>query len=312
MKIYIAKLRGFCAGVDRAIEIVKRALQQHGRPIYVRHEVVHNRFVVEKLKEEGAIFVEEIEDVPSGSVVIFSAHGVSQAIRDKAKNMKIKIYDATCPLVTKVHREVQNNYKNGRELIMIGHKGHPEVEGTTGQIDGRVHLVESEGDVKNLVVSNPDKLAFVTQTTLSVDDTASIVKVLKEKFPKIVGPKKDDICYATQNRQDGVRELAKFCDVILVVGSPNSSNSNRLREVASKLGVDAYMLDNPVQLDEGWFSDDSVIGVTAGASAPEVLVQQVLDRLKKMGSADIEEIGTSTEDVVFRLPRDLQEISMQN
>ena len=220
MKIYLAKLRGFCAGVDRAIEIVKRALQQHGRPIYVRHEVVHNRFVVEKLKGEGAIFVEEIEDVPSGSVVIFSAHGVSQAIRDKAKNMKIKIYDATCPLVTKVHREVQNNYKNGRDLIMIGHKGHPEVEGTTGQIDGKVHLVESESDVKSLVVSNPEKLAFVTQTTLSVDDTANIVSALKEKFPNIVGPKKDDICYATQNRQDGVRELAKFCDVILVVGSP--------------------------------------------------------------------------------------------
>ncbi len=309
MKIYIAKLRGFCAGVDRAIEIVKRALDQFGKPIYVRHEVVHNRFVVENLKKEGAIFVEEIKDVPVGSVVVFSAHGVPKSVREEAKNRGIKVFDATCPLVTKVHKEVEVNYKKGRDLIMIGHKGHPEVEGTMGQIDGEVYLVESEADVENLHVRDSNSLAFVTQTTLSVEDTRNVVSALKKKYPDIVGPKKNDICYATQNRQDGVKELAKICDVVLVVGSPNSSNSNRLREVASNLGVAAYMLDDPAQLQEQWVSSDSVVGLTAGASAPEILVQQVISRLKQMGPADIEELGTASEDVIFRIPKELKEVS---
>ncbi len=309
MKIYIAKLRGFCAGVDRAIEIVKRALKQFGRPIYVRHEVVHNRFVVDNLKKEGAIFVEEIKDVPVGSVVVFSAHGVPKIVREEAKQRGIRVFDATCPLVTKVHKEVEINYKKGRDLIMIGHKGHPEVEGTMGQVDGTVYLVESEADVEKLKVRDATSLAFVTQTTLSVDDTVNVVSALKKKYPGIVGPRKNDICYATQNRQDGVKELAKICDVVLVVGSPNSSNSNRLREVASNLGVAAYMLDDPSQLDEKWFTNDSIVGLTAGASAPEILVQQVITRLKKMGPTDIEELGNTSEDVIFRLPKELKEFS---
>ncbi len=309
MKVYVAKLRGFCAGVDRAIEIVKRALQQYGRPIYVRHEVVHNRFVVDNLKKDGAIFIEDLNDVPMNSVVVFSAHGVSQAVRDQAKRRQIKVYDATCPLVTKVHKEVQINYRQGRDLIMIGHKGHPEVEGTMGQIEEQVYLVESEADVEALKVREPDQLAFVTQTTLSVDDTIGIIDALKRKFPKIVGPRKDDICYATQNRQDGVKKLARHCDIVLVVGSPNSSNSNRLREVAKNMGAQSYMLDDPVQIDPAWFKKKSVVGVTAGASAPEILVQRVLSRLKDMGGCDFEELGDATEDVVFSLPRELQNIS---
>jgi 4-hydroxy-3-methylbut-2-enyl diphosphate reductase len=305
MQVLLAKPRGFCAGVDRAIEIVERALQIHGAPIYVRHEVVHNKFVVEDLRAKGAVFVEELSEVPAGSTLIFSAHGVSQDVRREAEARQLKVFDATCPLVTKVHVEVAKMREAGREIIMIGHHGHPEVEGTMGQSQGGMYLVEKLGDVALLDVANPTNLAFVTQTTLSVDDASQIVAALKERFPNIVGPKKDDICYATQNRQDAIKILAQQCDVVIVVGSPNSSNSNRLREVAANQHVAAYMVDNALELKQEWLAGKTRIGVTAGASAPEVLVQEVVARLRELGAGGVTELAGITERVTFPLPRNL-------
>jgi 4-hydroxy-3-methylbut-2-enyl diphosphate reductase len=305
MQVLLANPRGFCAGVDRAIEIVERALAVHGAPIYVRHEVVHNKFVVEDLRAKGAVFVEELDQVPPGSTVIFSAHGVSQAVRREAEARHLRVFDATCPLVTKVHVEVSKMREQGREIVMIGHKGHPEVEGTMGQSTGGMHLVEKPEDVDRLVVENEDRLAFVTQTTLSVDDARQTIDALKRRFPQIIGPKKDDICYATQNRQDAVKALAQQCDVVIVVGSPNSSNSNRLREVAEHQGVPAYMVDNASQLDPSWIDGKQRVGVTAGASAPEILVQQVLDKLKLLGAESMKQIEGNEERVVFPLPKSL-------
>lgn len=305
MEILLANPRGFCAGVDRAIEIVERALAKFGAPIYVRHEVVHNRFVVEDLKAKGAVFIEDLGEVPAGSTLIFSAHGVSQAVREEAKARGLNIFDATCPLVTKVHVEVAKMRAQGMDIVMIGHRGHPEVEGTMGQVEGGVHLVENIEDVKRLDVSDPDNLAFVTQTTLSVDDANDIIAALKARFPNIVGPKKDDICYATQNRQDAVKALAKQCDLMIVVGSPSSSNSNRLRELAAKLGVEARMVDDARQLDPAWFEGKNKIGVTAGASAPEVLVQEVIKALRDAGAIQVTELSGLAESVVFPLPKTL-------
>ncbi len=307
MQIVLAQPRGFCAGVDRAIEIVERALAQYGAPIYVRHEVVHNKFVVEDLKAKGAVFVEELDEVPSGSTVIFSAHGVSQAIRNEAERRGFRVFDATCPLVTKVHVEVAKKHAQGREIVMIGHEGHPEVEGTMGQADGGMYLVENPADVARLQVERPENLAFVTQTTLSTDDARRTIEALKARFPNIVGPKRDDICYATQNRQDAVKALARVCDIVLVVGSPNSSNSNRLREVAEKQGVPAYMLDNSGELRPEWVEGKERVGVTAGASAPEVLVQQVIDCLRALGASGVQELEGATEKVTFPLPKALAE-----
>ena len=287
IKVLLANPRGFCAGVDRAIEIVERALSMHGAPIYVRHEVVHNRFVVENLEKKGAVFVENLDEVPVGSILIFSAHGVSHAVRREAEAQQFKVFDATCPLVTKVHIEVAKMREQGREIIMIGHAGHPEVEGTMGQAEGdgpAMYLVETEEDVENLKVKDPTHLAYVTQTTLSVDDATRVIKALKKRFPKITGPKKDDICYATQNRQDAVKMMVKQCDLVIVVGSPNSSNSNRLCEVARNAGVDAYMIDRAEHLQEAWLEGKDRIGITAGASAPEVLVQEVISRLRQIGA----------------------------
>ncbi|PTQ90214.1 4-hydroxy-3-methylbut-2-enyl diphosphate reductase [Nitrosomonas nitrosa] len=312
IKVLLANPRGFCAGVDRAIEIVERALAMHGAPIYVRHEVVHNRFVVEDLEKKGAVFVENLEEVPQESILIFSAHGVSHAVRREAAARKLKIFDATCPLVTKVHVEVAKMRKEGKEIIMIGHQGHPEVEGTMGQVegsDGGMYLVETEEDVDKLQVKNEHNLTYVTQTTLSVDDAARVIEALKRRFPKIIGPKKDDICYATQNRQDAVKKMVTQCDLVIVVGSPNSSNSNRLCEVARNANVEAYMVDRAEQLQEAWLLGKSRIGITAGASAPEILVQQVLDRLKQIGAKQsgdevvIEELSGVVESVVFPLPK---------
>ena len=305
MQVFLANPRGFCAGVDRAIEIVERALAVHGAPIYVRHEVVHNKFVVEDLRSKGAIFVEDLDEVPAGSTVIFSAHGVSQAVRREAESRHLKVFDATCPLVTKVHVEVSKMRHQGREINMIGHRGHPEVEGTMGQSAGGMHLVEKPEDVDSLVVANEDKLAFVTQTTLSVDDARLTIEALKRRFPKIVGPKKDDICYATQNRQDAVKALARQCDVVIVVGSPNSSNSNRLREVAQNQGVPAYMVDNASELNPSWVAKKARVGVTAGASAPEVLVQQVIEKLKALGAERATQLPGIEEKVMFPLPKAL-------
>jgi 4-hydroxy-3-methylbut-2-enyl diphosphate reductase len=305
MQVFLAKPRGFCAGVDRAIEIVERALVQHGAPIYVRHEVVHNKFVVEDLKAKGAIFVEDLDEVPEGSTVIFSAHGVSQEVRREAESRGFRVFDATCPLVTKVHVEVAKKRAQGREIVMIGHQGHPEVEGTMGQSDGGMYLVESPEDVGNLQLDQPDNLAFVTQTTLSMDDARRTIDALRQRFPTIVGPKRDDICYATQNRQDAVKALARVCDVVLVVGSPNSSNSNRLREVAEKQGVPAYMVDNPGDLRPEWVAGKERVGVTAGASAPEVLVEQVTDRLRALGAISVQELEGASEKVTFPLPKEL-------
>jgi 4-hydroxy-3-methylbut-2-enyl diphosphate reductase len=309
MQVLLANPRGFCAGVDRAIEIVERALEQFGAPIYVRHEVVHNKFVVDSLKAKGAIFVEELSEVPAGNTVIFSAHGVSQAVRQEAEARGLRVFDATCPLVTKVHVEVAKMRAAGKEIIMIGHKGHPEVEGTMGQSAGGMYLVESPEDVARLAVSNPDNLAFVTQTTLSVDDAAKVIEALKACFPTIQGPKKDDICYATQNRQDAVKALARQCDVVIVVGSPNSSNSNRLREVAENLGVPAYMVDNAEQLKPEWVAGKERVGLTAGASAPEVLVQEVVNRLRGLGAAVVQETSGVNETTVFPLPKVLASLS---
>ncbi len=311
IKVLLANPRGFCAGVDRAIEIVERALTMHGAPIYVRHEVVHNRFVVENLEKKGAVFVENLDEVPSGSILIFSAHGVSHEVRREADARKFKVFDATCPLVTKVHIEVAKMRAQGREVIMIGHQGHPEVEGTMGQAEGggpSMYLVETEDDVANLQVKDPNHLAYVTQTTLSVDDATRVIKALKKRFPKITGPKKDDICYATQNRQDAVKMMVKQCDLVIVVGSPNSSNSNRLCEVARNAGVDAYMIDRAEQLQEKWLEGKTRIGITAGASAPEVLVQEVISRLKQIGAEQeggvlVEELSGVVEAVVFPLPK---------
>ncbi len=305
MQLLLANPRGFCAGVDRAIEIVERALTLHGAPIYVRHEVVHNKFVVDGLHAKGAVFIEELSDVPTGSILIFSAHGVPQAVRREAEARGLTVFDATCPLVTKVHIEVSRLREQHKEIVMIGHKGHPEVEGTMGQSDGGMYLVESPADVATLQVHDEQNLAYVTQTTLSVDDAASIVTALKNRFPFITGPKKDDICYATQNRQDAMKMLVKKCDVVLVVGSPSSSNSNRLREVAANVGLPAYLVDNADELRDEWFVGKQSIGISAGASAPEVLVQGVIARLEKLGGAKVVELDGIIENVVFPLPKSL-------
>ena len=305
MQVLLANPRGFCAGVERAIGIVERALELYGAPIYVRHEVVHNRFVVDSLRAKGAVFVDELDEVPAGATVIFSAHGVPLAVRQEAEGRGLRVFDATCPLVTKVHLQVSRMRSAGLEVVMIGHKGHPEVEGTMGQVDGGMLLVEKAEDVAALVVGDPRKLGYVTQTTLSVDDAATIVAALKARFPEIVGPKKDDICYATQNRQDAVRDLASRCDLVLVVGSPNSSNSNRLREVAALRNLPAYLVDDGTQIDPAWLIGRKVVGVTAGASAPESLVQQVIDRLKELGAGEVKNLDGIPEDVNFPLPKSL-------
>jgi 4-hydroxy-3-methylbut-2-enyl diphosphate reductase len=305
MDVLLATPRGFCAGVERAIGIVERALELYGAPIFVRHEIVHNTFVVEDLRGKGAVFVEELADVPAGGTVIFSAHGVSKAVRREAQARGLKVFDATCPLVTKVHVEVAKMLKSGHEIIMIGHKGHPEAEGTVGQAEGGIHLVETVADVATLQVRDPSRLAYVTQTTLSVDDAAAIVAALQRRFPQIVGPKKDDICYATQNRQDAVKFMAPKSDVVIVVGSPNSSNSNRLREVAEHMGVPAYMVDAADQLDAAWLAGKRRIGVTAGASAPEVLVEEVIARLKALGAGSVQPLDGVAENVVFPMPKGL-------
>ncbi|HLY96664.1 MAG TPA: 4-hydroxy-3-methylbut-2-enyl diphosphate reductase [Sideroxyarcus sp.] len=305
MELLLANPRGFCAGVDRAIEIVERALAIHGAPIYVRHEVVHNKFVVDSLKAKGAVFIEDIKDVPPGSILIFSAHGVPQSVRREAEARNLTVFDATCPLVTKVHIEVSRMRAQGKEIVMIGHKGHPEVEGTMGQSEGGMYLVETPADVQALQVKDDRNLAYVTQTTLSVDDASSIIAALKARFPSITGPKKDDICYATQNRQDSVKLLAKQCDLVIVVGSPNSSNSNRLREVARNLNVPAYLVDNASELKAEWLQGKQRVGITAGASAPEVLVQEVIARLRETGAASVHEAEGIRENVVFPLPKAL-------
>lgn len=310
MKILLANPRGFCAGVDRAIEIVERALDMLGAPIYVRHEVVHNRFVVENLRLKGAVFVDEVSEIPEGATCIFSAHGVSQKVRDDADQRQLTVFDATCPLVTKVHIEVKKYSREGREVVLIGHQGHPEVEGTMGQFDegqgGRIYLVETPADVDRLSVKNPEHTAYVTQTTLSMDDTAKVIDALRTRFPKIHGPRKDDICYATTNRQDAVKELAQKCDVLLVVGSRNSSNSNRLRELSEQNGTPAFLIDGPDDIRAEWFNGKKAAGVTAGASAPEILVQQVVERLRALGGEAAEELSGRKEHIVFSLPKPLQ------
>lgn len=310
MHIELANPRGFCAGVDRAIDIVNRALEVFGAPIYVRHEVVHNKFVVDDLRDRGAIFVEELHEVPDDCIVIFSAHGVSQAVRKEADNRGLKVFDATCPLVTKVHMEVSRYSAEGRECVLIGHAGHPEVEGTMGQYDhsagGDIYLVEDESQVGVLQVSDASRLSYVTQTTLSMDDTARVIDALRGRFPDITGPRKDDICYATQNRQDAVKQLASDCELMLVVGSPNSSNSNRLRELAERMGSKAHLLDRADEIDPAWLDEVSSVGVTAGASAPEVLVQEVIDRLKELGAGSVHEFDGRPENVTFSMPKELR------
>ena len=312
MKILLANPRGFCAGVDRAIDIVERAIDLFGAPIYVRHEVVHNRFVVNDLKEKGAVFVEELSEVPDGATVIFSAHGVSRAIQAEAASRDLKVFDATCPLVTKVHMEVKRYRDRATDVVLIGHQGHPEVEGTMGQgketdqPDIGMHLIEEPGDVAKLQIANHDNLAYVTQTTLSVDDTQKVIDRLKERFPKIQGPRKDDICYATQNRQDAVRSLARDSDIVIVVGSTNSSNSNRLKELSEQLGAPSYLVDQAEQIQQGWFDGVDVVGVTAGASAPEVLVKQVIDEIKRWGGKVVNEADGPKESISFSLPIELR------
>ena len=311
MDIVLANPRGFCAGVDRAIEIVKRAIETLGAPIYVRHEVVHNRFVVEDLRQRGAVFVEELDEVPTGATVIFSAHGVSQAVRGEAAARGLKIFDATCPLVTKVHIEVARHCRAGRDVVLIGHEGHPEVEGTMGQWQaeagqGRIYLVEDVDDVAHLAIAQPDNVAYTTQTTLSVDETRDVIAALQAKYPALQGPRHDDICYATQNRQDAVRELAENCDLVFVVGSINSSNSNRLRELAEKQGASAHLIDGAEFIDPTWLIGKTRIGVTAGASAPEVLVQGVISRLQQLGAGAVSELHGEPEDMVFALPKELR------
>ncbi|MFP4162310.1 MAG: 4-hydroxy-3-methylbut-2-enyl diphosphate reductase [Ectothiorhodospira sp.] len=309
-QILLANPRGFCAGVDRAIEIVERALEHFGQPIYVRHEVVHNRYVVNELRAKGAIFVEELDQVPNGATVIFSAHGVPRSVQQEAERRGLRVFDATCPLVTKVHMEVARHAAQGEEVVLIGHAGHPEVDGTLGQYDrsqgGDIHLVENEAQARDLRVKDPDRLAYVTQTTLSMDDTRGIVEALRERFPKIQGPRRDDICYATQNRQDAIKALAGECDLILVVGSPNSSNSNRLREIAEKIGVTAHLIDTAADIRPEWLQGCRRIGLTAGASAPELLVQQVVEHLRPLGAEDLVEHQGRPEQVTFSLPRALR------
>ena len=316
MEIVLANPRGFCAGVDRAIAIVNRALECFNPPIYVRHEVVHNKFVVDDLRQRGAIFVDELDEVPDDNIVIFSAHGVSKAVQIEAERRGLKVFDATCPLVTKVHIEVTKYAREGMEAILIGHEGHPEVEGTMGQYDlkngGAIYLVEDEEDVAELQVQHPERVAFVTQTTLSIDDTAKVIDALRKKFPEIQGPRKDDICYATQNRQDAVKELAARCQVVLVVGSPNSSNSNRLRELAERLGAKAHLIDNAGEMQKDWFAGVDTVGVTAGASAPEVLIQEVLDTLQSWGGEKPEELSGILENVTFSLPKALRSPQLTN
>ncbi|SDS29014.1 4-hydroxy-3-methylbut-2-enyl diphosphate reductase [Halopseudomonas sabulinigri] len=315
MQIKLANPRGFCAGVDRAIEIVNRALEVFGPPIYVRHEVVHNKFVVEDLRSRGAVFVEEIDQVPDDVIVIFSAHGVSQAVRQQAADRGLKVFDATCPLVTKVHMEVTRYSRDGRECVLIGHAGHPEVEGTMGQYDasqgGAIYLVEEQADVAQLQVRDPERLAFVTQTTLSMDDTARVIDALRARFPAIDGPRKDDICYATQNRQDAVKQLASECDLVLVVGSPNSSNSNRLRELSERMGTPAYLIDGADEIKPEWLASVASIGVTAGASAPDVLVRQVIQHLHAQGATGAEELAGQEENIVFSMPKELRVVEVQ-
>jgi 4-hydroxy-3-methylbut-2-enyl diphosphate reductase len=308
--IVLANPRGFCAGVDRAIIIVEQALEKFGAPIYVRHEVVHNKFVVDELRNKGAVFVEELDEIPAGSTVIFSAHGVSKTVRAEAESRGLIAFDATCPLVTKVHIEVAKMRASNMEIVMIGHKGHPEVEGTMGQVEGDpansgIYLVETPEDVAKLTVNNPSKLAYVTQTTLSMDDASRVINALKAKFPEINAPKSDDICYATQNRQDAVKIMAKDCDLVIIVGSPNSSNSNRLREVAENQGVEAYMIDNASYLKAEWFENKKKIGVSAGASAPEILINEVITKLQELGASNVEELQGVIESVVFQLPKNL-------
>ena len=304
-QILLAEPRGFCAGVDRAIDIVERALEIHGAPIYVRHEIVHNRFVVQSLRDKGAVFIDELDQAPTGSIVVFSAHGVSLAVRQEAEERGLKVFDATCPLVTKVHIEVKKMHDAGHEIVMIGHRGHPEVEGTLGQARGRMYLVETPEDVEQLQVENPENLAFVTQTTLSVDDAAMVTQALKNRFPNIVAPKKSDICYATQNRQDAVKMMAPNCDIFFVVGSVNSSNSNRLREVAERLDCPSYLIDGPESIKPAWLEGKQTIGITAGASAPEVLVQDVIQRLKELGALSVRKVAGIEENVSFPLPKEL-------
>lgn len=310
MQILLANPRGFCAGVDRAIDIVERAVELFGAPIYVRHEVVHNRYVVERLRSLGAVFVEELDEVPDDATVIFSAHGVARAVQDEARRRDLKVFDATCPLVTKVHMEVARYAQESREVILIGHEGHPEVEGTMGQFDtqfgGRILLVETPEDVETLDVKDPERLAFVTQTTLSVDDTQKVVEALRRRFPTLTTPRKEDICYATQNRQDAVKRLVERCDIILVVGSPSSSNSNRLREIAEKTGIPGYLIDGPEDMKQEWFEGKRAVGVTAGASAPEVLVERVVAKLREWGGEAPESLQGQVENVVFSLPRELR------
>lgn len=309
-QVILANPRGFCAGVDRAIDIVERALELFGAPIYVRHEVVHNKFVVDGLRNKGAIFVEELDEVPDDATVIFSAHGVSKAVREEADKRGLKVFDATCPLVTKVHMEVTRYSKAGQECILIGHVGHPEVEGTMGQFDdsqgGKMYLVEDVDDVNDLVINNPDHLSYVTQTTLSMDDTADVIDALRQRFPNIQGPKKNDICYATQNRQDAVKKLAEESDLVLVVGSPNSSNSNRLKEVAERVGTEAYLIDNETEINKDWLQGKKKIGLTAGASAPAELVENVIARLREWGVTEVTNQHGKEENIVFSLPKDLQ------
>jgi 4-hydroxy-3-methylbut-2-enyl diphosphate reductase len=311
VEVVLANPRGFCAGVDRAIEIVERALESFGAPIYVRHEVVHNRFVVDGLRARGAVFVDELDEVPDGATVIFSAHGVSQAVRKQADARHLRVFDATCPLVTKVHIEVSRHAKAGRDVVLIGHAGHPEVEGTLGQWDregasGEIYLVETPDDVRKLEPKHPDNIAYSTQTTLSIDDTKAVIDALREKFPAVLGPRHDDICYATQNRQDAVRKLGQQCDLVLVVGSPNSSNSNRLRELAEKQGVPAHLIDGAQDIDRAWIEGKANIGVTAGASAPESLVQGVVDQLRAWGGANVRELQGDPENMTFALPKELR------
>ncbi|MFZ7130193.1 4-hydroxy-3-methylbut-2-enyl diphosphate reductase [Avibacterium avium] len=309
MKIILANPRGFCAGVDRAISIVELALEIHGAPIYVRHEVVHNRFVVNGLRERGAVFVEELDEVPDGAIVIFSAHGVSQAVRQEAKRRELKVFDATCPLVTKVHMQVARASRKGTKAVLIGHEGHPEVEGTMGQYDnaqGGIYLVEDVEDIAKLALTKEDDITFMTQTTLSIDDTSEVIAALKEKYPAIQGPRKNDICYATTNRQQAVRELAKIADLVIVVGSKNSSNSNRLAELATRMGVTAKLIDDANDIDIAWLKEVSTIGITAGASAPEVLVQSVVNRLRELGVTQVEELQGCEENTVFEVPKELR------
>jgi 4-hydroxy-3-methylbut-2-enyl diphosphate reductase len=314
LQIKMANPRGFCAGVDRAIEIVNRALELFAAPIYVRHEVVHNKFVVDDLRERGAVFVDELDEVPDDTIVIFSAHGVSLAVQEEAKRRGLKVFDATCPLVTKVHMEVVNYSEEGRECVLIGHKGHPEVEGTMGQYDyskgGEIYLIEDVEQVSNLTVINPAALSYVTQTTLSMDDTAQVIDALRARFPKITGPRKDDICYATQNRQDAVKQLALECDLVLVVGSPNSSNSNRLSELAQRMGTESYLIDSASDIQPQWLENKTIVGITAGASAPDILVRQVIDGLCDLGAQAPQEMNGKPENITFSLPRELRLVEL--